>query len=71
MAIIDNNISKKQTFSHLGLPQGNIRGSTSFKIYLNKLCNIKISNCKKIISYADDTALLINGTTWADTKVHT
>lgn len=38
-------------------------GPTLFLIYINDLCTLNIPNCK-IITYADDTVLLIKGRTW-------
>lgn len=65
---LDKFISCEENVS-FGVPQGSVIGPTLFLLYINDLCNLKIPNCK-IITYADDTALLISGDTWEKTRKH-
>lgn len=58
-------ISNEQPVSY-GVPQGSILGPSLFLIYINSLCNMKLEN-GRIITFADDTALLFEGNSWVDT----
>lgn len=64
---IDNVISSDLENTSFGLPQGSILASTMFLIYINELCNLNLAY-GKIISYADDTALLFSCST--NSEVH-
>ncbi|CAH1998295.1 unnamed protein product [Acanthoscelides obtectus] len=56
----------KEMYIKCGVPQGTVLGPLLFNIYLNDIFQI---NCVgKITSFADDTAILYEGTDWSDLK---
>ncbi|CAH2236938.1 jg23386 [Pararge aegeria aegeria] len=59
---IGNVISRALPINH-GVPQGSILAPTLFLIYINELCKLNIAN-GKIMSFADDTVLMIWGRSW-------
>lgn len=64
--VVINGQSSSELPTHYGVPQGSILGPTLFLIYVNDLFSLNIPQCK-IISYADDTALLFTAKTWYET----
>ena len=64
--VIENFKSSEETLS-FGVPQGSVLGPTLFLIYINELCNLSLP-CSKIITYADDTVLVVHGRGWEDAR---
>lgn len=52
----------------IGIPQGSIIGPSLFIVYINELCQLQLPNCR-VVTYADDTALLIHGSTWEEVRL--
>lgn len=66
MVKLDGVLSKRCNIP-FGVPQGSVLGPTLFLIYINELCNINLLNAK-IITFADDTVVIFNGSSWDEVK---
>lgn len=63
---INNSISNYRVVQY-GVPQGTVLGPILFIMYINHLLNIRSTG--KIISFADDTAIFYEASSWADLKI--
>lgn len=64
---IDGFLSDEEDVT-FGVPQGSVLGPTLFLIYINNLCNLRGVG-GRILSYADDTAIVFTGKTWEKVKL--
>ncbi|PZC80993.1 hypothetical protein B5X24_HaOG213647 [Helicoverpa armigera] len=61
-------VISKETGIEYGVPQGSCLSPSLFLIYVNDLCQQKLTN-GKIFSYADDTVLVFHGARWDDARM--
>jgi hypothetical protein len=64
---IDRFVSSEESVNY-GVPQGSVLGPTLFLVYINDLCKLQ-SNGGRVYCYADDTAIVYSGQSWATVKV--
>lgn len=67
VVVINDNVSDEEDVI-FGVPQGSVLGPTLFLVYINDLCKLMLPKCH-IYTYADDTALIISGESWDETKL--
>lgn len=61
---IENKISKSEIIK-TGIPQGTVIAPILFLVFINNFCNISNISAK-IISYADDTVIIFEGSEWKE-----
>lgn len=66
--VVINDIISDEEQVFFGVPQGSVLGPTLFLVFINELCSLSIPNCQ-IITYADDTALLVSGNNWDEVQL--
>ena len=65
MVKINNTLSDKKTI-RIGVPQGTVLGPILFILYINSLLKLRAQGL--MVSYADDTAIVISGYSWESVK---
>nr|CAI5839281.1 unnamed protein product [Callosobruchus analis] len=63
---IGDTLSNERTLSY-GLPQGTVLGPILFTVYINNI--LTSSSCGRVFSFADDTAVLYEDSTWEKLKL--